>query len=1004
MAGYREMVFILLLVVIGAAGMTGYAAGAAPPAMMTYIDLPLPFIKNEGQKDKEILFYREGMGHAAYFTREGVSLSFGQSGKVTLSAAAGRLTPVPLGAAAPPTVEAVGRQEGKVNYFTGRDPGKWRTDVAAYSAVVYRNIYPGIDMKFHGPASRLRYEITLSPGKDPGTVRLSCKGAERLTLTPQGDLEMALPQGSLMQRRPFVYQAVKGRRIEVGGRLVLQADGAYGFETGAYDRKEPLVIASGDIYWSHGEGGDGVDYYIRALAMGPKGNLYVAGEALSTDSGTGPEKGRDVFVAGLSPSGDRLLYATYLGGAGDDRASAIAVDSSGNAYVAGLTDSPDLPGSAPGEKSGEKGFAIKLSSSGNLLVYAALFEGNGATGAVAIAVDSSGHAYVTGSTLATDLPVRNAWQSGNGGDRDAFIAKLDPGGEILYSTFLGGAGEDRAAAIAVDSSGHAYVTGRTCSDDFPVKNPCQGSRAGACDAFVAKLSPSGDALLYATYLGGSAEEYTTSLAVDSSGSVYTGGYTYSPDFPAPGRCEGSGARGFVAALDPSGNTVTYSTCFAGKGRAEVLTLAVDPSGSTSFAGRTDSDACAADPSRCPLAESWEAFFARLDPCGDSGVYPAYLGASGAAHALVLDTSGNGYIAGITRPRPPDPDRGYGPESFIARLGTPRSRTCGATRFTVTPWAVTFTSRYTLKVTKSGNGGGVVTSAPPGIACGTDCTQDYTPGSIVTLLARAAQGSIFTSWSGGGCNGAGVCRVTMKQSENVNANFVLRRFAVSASVRGGHGTVSPGTQTADYGGSALITITPDPGYHIAAITDNGTARTISNLYKVMAVTSARNVVVIFAAHYTLKIRKSGTGTGAVASSPAGINCGTACSAAFARNSGVKLAVRPAASSTFTGWSGACAGKGACIVSMGTDKEVTACFAIKRFSIAALAPAGHGTVTPPSQTVDYGGTAVIAISPDTGYRIARIADNGVSRPVTDSYKLAAITTPHVVTVVFAKKRME
>ena len=317
--------------------------------------------------------------------------------------------------------------------------------------------------------------------------------------------------------------------------------------------------------------------------------------------------------------------------------------------------------------------------------------------------------------------------------------------------------------------------------------------------------------------------------------------------------------------------------------------------------------------------------------------------------------------------------------------------------------VTFSSKYLLTVSKQGTGEGRVVSAPAAIDCGTTCSGNLNQGTVVTLSAAPQAGSVFTGWSGG-CSGTRpTCRMTMKSAVNVMATFDIKTYKVSA-LSGGHGTVSPVTQNITHGGTATITITPATGYHVATIKDNGVMQPLTNPYVITNVTAPHAVVITFTNRQALTVTKDGTGKGTVTSVPAGINCGATCTGNFVQGSTVTLRAVPQISSTFTGWSGGgCSGTGTCKVTIDGAQSVTATFALKQFVISVSAPGGHGTVTPATQNTDYGTTATITITPDTGYRVAAIRDNGVSKKVGMSYVIKNVTANHTVVVTFARRQV-
>ena len=316
------------------------------------------------------------------------------------------------------------------------------------------------------------------------------------------------------------------------------------------------LSASGNaLVYSTYLGGSGSDYASR-IAVDGSGNAFVTGKTDSKDFPTqNPYQGiyaggrEDAFIAKLSASGNALVYSTYLGGSDWDYGSGIAVDGSGNAYVAGWTISSDFPTQNPfqGNLCGSSdAFITKLSSSGTALVYSTYLGGSMQDDGNEIAVDSSGNAYVMGITYSSDFPTQNPFQGAMAGKVDVFITKLSASGNALaYSTYLGGSERDEGAGIALNGAGNVYVTGRTYSKDFPTQNPYQGNLFGNTDAFITKLSASGIALAYSTYLGGSSTEWGRGIAVDSSGNAYVTGWTISSDFPTQNPFQG-GIAGYSA--------------------------------------------------------------------------------------------------------------------------------------------------------------------------------------------------------------------------------------------------------------------------------------------------------------------------------------------------------------------------------------------------------------------------------------------------------------------------
>jgi hypothetical protein len=358
---------------------------------------------------------------------------------------------------------------------------------------------------------------------------------------------------------------------------------------------------SGNLIYSTYLGGSGQDN-ATAIAVDSAGNAYVAG---FTDSPNFPVKnafqpslkGRlNAFLTKFDPAGS-VVYSTYLGGSLGDLASGIAVDSSGNAYVAGVTISLDFPVAGPAQMSlggASNAFVAKLSPDGSRLIYSTYLGGRDTDGAAGISVDSTGQAYITGVTSSRNFPTVNAFRSAHGGGFfDAFVAKLNAAGnQFLYSTYLGGTGEDRGLRIAVDAAGNAYVTGDTDSSDFPTANAIQPSNKGSSDAFLAKLNPAGSAILYSTYIGGGGLDGGTSIAVDANGIAYVGGFTASNDFPLASPIQQSFGGGsfdaFLLVLDPSGSRLPLSSYLGGSGIDSGFGIAADSKGGLYLMGQTNS--------------------------------------------------------------------------------------------------------------------------------------------------------------------------------------------------------------------------------------------------------------------------------------------------------------------------------------------------------------------------------------------------------------------------------
>jgi hypothetical protein len=394
----------------------------------------------------------------------------------------------------------------------------------------------------------------------------------------------------------------------------------------------------------------------------------------------------DAFVAKVNLSGTAIVYAGFLGGSNYDVGEDIAVDASGNAYVTGGTTSSDFPavvGPDTSFKGLGDAFVAKVNPSGTALVYSGFLGGSDYDEGLGIAVDSSGNAYVTGVTFSSDFPAVVGPDTSYNGNCDAFVAKVNPSGmALIYSGFLGGSGDDYGYGIAVDSSGNAYVTGMTQSSNFPTTpGAFNTSLNGYSDAFMVKLNPSGTALVYSGFLGGSGDDYGYGIAVDSSGNAYVTGMTASSDFPAvvgPDTSFNGGKDAFVAKVNPSGTALVYAGFLGGLDWDSGYGIAVDSSGNAYVTGYTfSSDFPAVVGPDTSYNGNCDAFVAKVNPVGTALVYSGFLGGSYPDWGLdiAVDYSGNAYVTGVTAssnfPAVVGPDTSFngGWDAFVAKVGT-----------------------------------------------------------------------------------------------------------------------------------------------------------------------------------------------------------------------------------------------------------------------------------------------------------------------------------------------
>ena len=643
-----------------------------PSGTASYGQLPLAFEPNVGQTSAGIGYLARGPGYSVGLNASGAFIALENSSSSTSNLIDVRL----VGANSAPTAVSQDELPGVANYLIGNNPSDWHTNIPTYGQVTYQNVYPGVDLVYHGNQDQLEYDFVVNPGSSPGVIRLALSGVQALTLDAQGDLLVHTAAGVLTEKVPTIYQMIGGVEQTVAGRYVLENNGQVGFAVGAYDSSKPLVIDP-VLQYSTYVGGSTIDSG-QAITVDAAGDAYVTGYTESSNFPTAgspvigsppPGGGENAFVFKLNADGSALLYSTYLGGAASTlpncEGTGIAVDASGDAFVVGYTNESAFPTAGNPAQRSLRGplnaFVTELNPTGSGLVYSTYLGGSGRDFGVGIAIDGSGDAYVTGGTNSTDFPTLNALQSTGSANGSGFVTKLNSTAQLVYSTYLGGSGGDVPAAVAVDSTGAVYVTGLTQSSNFPTVVPLQASLKGTENAFISKINPAGSALVYSTYLGGSATDNATAIAVNSAGDAYVGGDTQSSDFPTAGAPLQASIKGnqdgFVSEVNPTGSALVYSTFLGGANGSGGMPvtrlngLTVDASGNAYVIGSTN---CADFPTAGNAPQPGflaftNVFVSKLNPAGSALVYSTFLGNGGDSTGIgiALDSADNAYVTGIT---------------------------------------------------------------------------------------------------------------------------------------------------------------------------------------------------------------------------------------------------------------------------------------------------------------------------------------------------------------------
>jgi len=807
-----------------------------------YSHLPLSFEANDGQSAPQVKFLSRGPGYALFLTSHEAVLEVagdGAKGRATGGhARAASAVHLELAGSNPrATAEGLEPLPGRSNYFVGNNPAKWRTGVTNYARVLYHDVYPGIDLVYYGNQRQLEYDFVVSPGADPSAIHLRVRGPESVSLDAEGNLALVAGGSRVLFHQPVIYQGSGAGRRQVQGGYLLGRSPRSGaarsvqnvrFQVGAYDRTQPLVIdPTLSLTYSTYLGGSASDV-AYAIAVDSSGNAYITGQTYSAnfpvksplpDGSTcakcNPSFGlSDVFVAKINSAGSALVYSTYLGGSSVDVGTAVAVDSSGNAYVTGDTNSTDFPTTSgvfqtTGDIFGDA-FVAELNPTSSALVFSTFLGGSNTDAANAIAVGASGSIYVAGSTASTNFPLEGAYQSTLKGTSNVFVSEIEPGGaKLTYSTYLGGAGQDVAYGIAVSSS-DVYVAGETTSNNFPTASAYQSSYGGQGDAFITKLVFSGAniTLGYSTFLGGTNADVAFAIALDSSGDAYVTGDTQSSNFPTQNAFQtklagGSTQAAFVAELSSSGSTLDYSTYLGGGGTDTGYGVAVDTSGVAHVVGSTTS---ANFPTLNPIQTAYngntDAFLTRLNPQGCGLEFSTYLGGSATdvARGVATDSSGDTYLAGYTGSNnfptqsPFQAATGGNNDAFLAKVP---SVSGGVPSVCFSPSALTFsaqastTTSAAMNVTLTNEGSAEL--AITSIAATGPFAETNTCGSSVAAGANCTISVTFSPTQSGQLSGTvtvtdnvgGASSVTQTVGlQGVGTDFALAMTPATASLTAG----------------------------------------------------------------------------------------------------------------------------------------------------------------------------------------------------------------------------
>ncbi|MFC1558801.1 SBBP repeat-containing protein, partial [candidate division KSB1 bacterium] len=923
-----------------------------------YGNIPLAFQLNSGRFNEQVKFTTGGNGATMFFTGEGTTFLLGRETGESLAKRASLKkeaifdTPIPQvediemehfalklnfnNANTQPDVSGEDRLPWNTNYLLGNDPDKWRTDVSNYAKVRLSNLYNGVDLLYYGNKNRIKYDFVVEPGADPGQILLSYDfgdyyDSDLLTINNEGELEVKTPLGNLIEKKPYCYQIIDGNEIEVAVqyKIVDKDLNRFTFDVSEYNTDYPLIID--------------------------------------------PE----------------LVYSSYLGGSGDDTAISIDVDNSGNTYVSGYTSSANFPVTSGAYSEAKTGnfdaFVCKLNPAGTELIYSTYIGGSDEDTGINIKIDSSGSAYLVGYTKSSNFPTTSgAFDESHNGDYDAFAVKLNSSGNtLIYSTYIGGSSYDVSiTGIAIDISGNIYIGGQTASSNFPVTSGAYDeSYNDGYDGFIIKLNPSGSALIFSTFLGGSQSESAGYININSSGNIITSSSTASSDFPiTPGAYDenhNGSADVFITIFNPDGDSIIYSTFIGGSDSDALYDVTLDNSDNIYIAGRTYS----ADYPTTSGAydESYngdlDVFVTKFNPSGTSLQYSTYIGSSGfdASPAIAVDNSENLYAAVTT----------------------------ASTDFPTTPG--TYDDSYNggeydiglFKLTASGNSllySTYIGGSNREIAYGFEIDNNnnaYITGHTKSSNFPVTSGAYDENYAGSLTDGF----VTKFAMSTASDTF----YTIAASADTG-GAISPsGNVSVLKNSDRTFIITPNSGYGIDDVLVDSVSQGAISSYTFTNVTENHTIQAIFDSVATYNITASVNDSSSGTISPSGentVNENSDITFYINANSGFEIdsvlvdSVSQGAITSYT------------FSSVDLNHTIHAIFsAIPSYTVIALADSG-GTIAPSGTlAVAQDSSITFTITPNSGFEIDSVMVDSVSQGAITSYTFSNIDSNHTIHAIFS-----
>lgn len=627
------------------------------------------FIENRGQFDARAAFVASDPLLSTWFLRDGFVASLrdprpeGRGANLRFSFE---------GASTATELVGEDRLDTRFQFSRGNDPSRW-TSASGYAGVRYRGVHRDLDLTFRHIDGKIEYDVVVGPHADLRSFVVRCEGADRLSLGPDGSLQIDTAAGRLVQAPPTTMRIdTHGIRTPVESRFrVIDAE-RYGFETGPTEPGDVLIVDPSLSYSTYLAGL--VDEYGKATAVDASGSLTIVGLTQSADFpttvgafDTTHNGNYDGVIVKLNPTATAYVSATFFGGTGDDRVFGVRLDGSGNTYVTGITKSANFPVTVGVLQSTLKGssdaYLARFSPTGTL-VYSTYLGGTGAETGLDLALDSLGQITVVGDTFSSDFPTTpGAYDTTYGGTvagahGDAFIARLNAAGTALVSgTYIGGASDDLATRVAIDSTDRAVITGNAGNATFPVTVGAFDTsfNGGPADCFIAAFESNG-ALAFSTYVGGTGNDVGNDIVVDPFGDILITGSVGSATYPVtPGAYDttfnGSTFDGMVSKLSGDGSSLVYATFIGGAQKDFAYAIAVDGAGRAYITGNTNSSDFPTTPGAhdTTINGANDLYVAEFDPTGAALRYSTFIGGTGEDFdfSLALDPKCAVYISGYT---------------------------------------------------------------------------------------------------------------------------------------------------------------------------------------------------------------------------------------------------------------------------------------------------------------------------------------------------------------------